>query len=318
MTQPTFSVIIPTRDRPRSLATLLESLSDLDYPRDRFEVIVVDDASEKSPSDVVRSFADRLDVTLLTQVHGGPAVARNTGAARARHEFLAFTDDDCTAAPDWLQTLATRFAKAKDIAVGGRTINALPDDPYATASQLIVDIVYAYYNADPDHARFVASNNLAVAKDLYRTIGGFDSSFPLASEDRDFCDRWVYHGHRLVYAPEVVVHHSRPMSFASYCRQHFNYGRGAFRFERARSRRGSGGVVKELGFYRKLPTLISQSFAQVRGRKPVLPGALLAVWQVANAAGFFWEWASQKESRFAARSAARPKIMNAPVETDRA
>lgn len=316
MTQPTFSVIIPTRARPTSLAACLESLSDLDYPRTHFEVIVVDDGGEKPPYEVVRSFTDRLDVVLLTQAHSGPAAARNTGAARAKGLFLAFTDDDCTPAADWLRALAARFAQAKDVAIGGRTINALPDDPYATASQLIVDIVYAYYNADPQRARFVASNNLAVAKDLYQTVRGFDSSFPLASEDRDFCDRWLYHGHRLTYAPEVVVHHSRPMSLASFCRQHFNYGRGAFRFERARSQRGSGGLVKELGFYRKLPGLISRSFAQLRGRKAVLPGALLAVWQVANAVGFFWEWGSQTEKRFVTRSQPRAKIMNAPVETD--
>ena len=319
MTQPTFSVIIPTRARPESLAACLESLSNLDYPRTHFEVIVVDDGSEIPPNDVVGSFTDRLDVVLLMQPHAGPAAARNTGAARAKGDFLAFTDDDCTPASDWLRALAARFAQAKDVAVGGRTINALPDDPYATASQLIVDIVYAYYNADPDRARFVASNNLAVAKDLYQTVGGFDSSFPLASgEDRDLCDRWLHHGYRLTYAPEVVVRHSRPMTLVAFCRQHFNYGRGAFRFQRARSRRGSGGVVKELGFYRKLPSLVSRSFSRVRGRKAVLPGALLVVWQVANAAGFFWEWATQPERKSVTQSQPKAKIMNAPVKTDRA
>ena len=318
MTQLSFSVIIPTRARPTSLAACLEALSNLDYPRDRFEVIVVDDGSEKPPYDVVRSFTDRLDVVLLTQPHAGPAAARNTGAARAKGDFLAFTDDDCTPASDWLRALAARFAQAKDVAVGGRIINALPDNPYATASQLIVDIVYAYYNADPDRARFVASNNLAIAKDLYQTVGGFDSSFPFASEDRDLCDRWLQNGYRLTYAPEVVVRHSRPMTLAAFCRQHFNYGRGAFRFERARSRRGSGGVVKELGFYRKLPKLVAGSFSHVRGRKAVLPGALLVVWQVANAAGFFWEWATQPERKSVTQSQPKAKIVNAPVKTDRA
>jgi len=318
MTQLSFSVIIPTRGRPKSLAACLESLSDLDYPRDQFEVIVVDDGSEMPPREVVESFADRLDVVLLTQPHGGPASARNTGAARAKGEFLAFTDDDCTVAKDWLQALASRFAETNDVAIGGRTINALPGDPYATASQLIVDVVYAFYNADPDRARFVASNNLAVAKDHFIAVAGFDSSFSLASEDRDLCDRWLSQGYRITYAPEVVVHHSRPMSFAAFCRQHFSYGRGAFRFERARARRGSGGLIKELGFYRQLPRLVSRAFAEVHGRRAVLPGALLAVWQGANTAGFFWEWASQTRARLVSQSRSEPKIMNAPVETDQA
>jgi len=101
------------------------------------------------------------------------------------------------------------------------------------------------------------------------------------------------------------------MSFAAFCRQHFNYGRGAFRFERARARRGSGGLVKELGFYRQLPGLVLRSFSHVRARRAVLPGALLVVWQVANAAGFFWEWASTPSNPEA-------KIISAHVETDRA
>jgi GT2 family glycosyltransferase len=318
MTQLSFSVIIPTRGRPKSLGACLEALSNLDYPRDDFEVIVVDDGSEIPPHDVVASFTDRLDVVLLTQPQAGPAAARNTGVARTKGDFLAFTDDDCAPASDWLRALAARFAEAKDVAVGGRTINALPDDPYATASQLIVDIVYAYYNTDPNRARFVASNNLAVAKDHFHAVGGFDSSFPLASEDRELCDRWLHHGYRITYAPEVVVQHSRPMTLGAYCRQHFNYGRGAYRFERARARRGSGGLVKELGFYRQLPGLVLRSFSQVRGRRAVVPGALLVVWQVANAAGFFWEWASQTERRFVSQPHPKAKIMNAPVKTDQA
>jgi hypothetical protein len=67
---------------------------------------------------------------------------------RAKGQFLAFTDDDCRPAADWLQALAQRFATAPDHAVGGRTVNALTNNPYTTASQLIVDFVYAYYNAD--------------------------------------------------------------------------------------------------------------------------------------------------------------------------
>jgi len=97
-------------------------------------VIVVDDGGETSLEALVARFRDQLGVTLLRQSHAGPAAARNTGAARAAGEFLAFTDDDCPPATDWLKTLAGRFAKDSDCVVGGRTINALPDNPYSKAS----------------------------------------------------------------------------------------------------------------------------------------------------------------------------------------
>ena len=74
----------------------------LGYPQDRFEVIVVDDGSEPPMDSVVSFFRDRLELVLLSQANSGPAAARNTGAAQAKGKFLAFTDDDCTPAPDWL------------------------------------------------------------------------------------------------------------------------------------------------------------------------------------------------------------------------
>ena len=110
---------------------------------DSFEVIVVDDGSPSPPDAVVQRFRDRLDISLLTAVHGGPAAARNHGAQRAAGEFLAFTDDDCRPAPDWLQALVARCAAAPDHIIGGRTVNALTANPYAVTSQLILDVVYA-------------------------------------------------------------------------------------------------------------------------------------------------------------------------------
>jgi GT2 family glycosyltransferase len=292
--QPYFSIIIPTYARPRQLATCLRSLARLDYPRNRFEVIVVDDGNETPPEAVVASFCGHLDVRLLTQAHAGPAAARNTGAARAKGKFLAFTDDDCAPAPDWLQSLAARFARAPDCAIGGRTLNALPDNPYSTASQLIVDVVYAHYNANPDQASFLATNNLAVPADRFQAIGGFDAAFfPFASEDRDFCNRWLHHGYRMIYAPEVLVYHAHALTFRTFLRQHFSYGCGAFRYHKARARRGSGRFIVEVEFYLDLLKLLSDSGSQIRSWRALLLATLLVMWQGANAAGFLWEWANR-------------------------
>jgi GT2 family glycosyltransferase len=292
--QPHFSIIVPTHARPRQLATCLRSLARLDYPRNSFEVIVVDDGTETPPEAVVASFCDQLDVTLLRQAHAGPAAARNTGAEHARGRFLAFTDDDCTPALDWLQRLATRFARAPDRAIGGRTLNALPDNLYSTASQLIVDVVYAHYNAHPDQASFFATNNLAIPADRFQAIGGFDADFfPFASEDRDFCNRWLYHGSRMIFAPEALVYHAHTLTLRTFLRQHFGYGRGAFRYHKARARCGSGRFTVEVKFYRNLLSLLRDTLSQVSGQRALSLATLLLLWQAANAAGFLWEGASQ-------------------------
>jgi glycosyltransferase involved in cell wall biosynthesis len=294
MNQPIFSVIVPTYGRPRQLTTCLQALAHLHYPREQFEVIVVDDGSAMPLEAVVAAFRDQLDVTLLRQFHAGPAAARNTGAARAKGQFFAFTDDDCVPARDWLQTLQLRFATAPDQIVGGRTCNALPANPYSTASQIIIDMVYAYYNADPGRARFFASNNLALPASHFHAIGGFDATFT-TSEDRELCDRWLHHGYGMTYAPEVIVYHAHALTLRTFWWQHFNYGRGAFRFHRLRARRGSGRFRQELKFYTRMPSLLGYSLSQERGRRILVLSALLLIWQGANTVGFLWEKLNQAQ-----------------------
>ena len=286
--QPFFSIIVPTYNRPDQLAACLQALARLEYPRHRFEVIVADDESDTSPEMVVAAFREQFNVTLVSQSHAGPAAARNTGVARARGDFLAFTDDDCAPSPDWLKALAARLATTPDYIIGGRTVNALRDNPYSTTSQVIIDMVYEYYNADPDRARFFASNNLTVPTHRFRALGGFDATFT-ASEDRELCDRWLHEGYQMTYAPEAVVYHAHALTLRCFLRQHFGYGRGAFRFHQIRARRASGRFRQDLKFYRHLPGILRHVFSQARGGRALFVVALLGGWQVANAAGFVYE-----------------------------
>ncbi len=283
-----FSVVIPTYNRPERLAICLQSLAALDYPRDRFEVIVVDDGSEMPLESVVEPFQKQIDLTLLKQPNGGPAKARNTGAFQAKGRFLAFTDDDCTPAPDWLTSLAARFAQSADCMIGGLTVNSLSKNLYSTASQVLIDYLYAYYNAKSDRARFFASNNLAVSTDRFLAIGGFDTSYPLAAaEDRELCDRWLYKGYQMIYAPEVLVYHAHHLALHTFWRQHFNYGRGAFCFHKVRARQNRTPIkVEPLSFYLNL---LTYPFSHPSQQPSSLLTALLFLSQVANVAGFFWE-----------------------------
>jgi len=264
------------------------SLVSLDYPRDRMEVVVVDDGDDPSVSAVLDPFRGALEITLIRQRNAGPASARNTGATHAKGDFLAFTDDDCAPAPDWLRTLANGFEKYPNAMLGGRTINALPDNQFSSASQLLIDFLYDHYNAEADRARFLASNNLAVAASQFRAINGFDTGFALAAgEDREFCDRWVSLGYRLVYAPEAVVYHSHALTPFRFVRQHFGYGRGAYAYHRIRGGRSGGGVrVEPWSFYGEL--LRYPSSKAPDGKAPLLTG-LFAIMQAASVSGFFWE-----------------------------
>lgn len=289
---PFLSVIIPTFERPAPLAHCLRALSLLDYPRERFEVIVVDDESATLPVEVVEKFCGQLDVKLLTQPHTGPSAARNLGATHARGEFLAFTDDDCAPEPRWLRALALRLAATPDRLVGGRTLNALDANPYSEMSQLIIDVVYQHFNPVHDDARFFASNNFALAAQHFHSMGGFNVEFT-TSEDREFCDRWLASERRMTFVSEAVLYHSHPLTLRTLWRQHFAYGRGALRFHRQREARGAQPFKPDTGFYLKL---LRASLPRAPKPPALLTPALMLWVQMANAAGFFYERSRSKNS----------------------
>jgi GT2 family glycosyltransferase len=225
--------------------------------------------------------------------NSGPAAARNLGARRARGEFLAFTDDDCEPARDWLRAFASRFAEEPARVVGGRTTNALADNPYSETSQLIVEVVYEHFNRDARDAHFFASNNFAVHAESFRALGGFDKTFR-TSEDREFCARWRSKGFGMTYEPRAVVHHSHRLSPVSLWRQHFGYGRGALRFHREREARGDRPFKPDTDFYSKL---LRAALALTPKTKAARMAALLLWSQAANAAGFFYERLRRKPDR---------------------
>jgi len=282
-----FSITVPTYNRPQRLTALLEQLARSDYPRERFEVIVVDDGSVPPLQPVVERFRDVLNVVYLRQNHGGVAKGRQAGAEAGHGRFLAFTDDDCLPAPDWLPRMEATLKSLPNCACGGRTLNALPQNHYSSASQALTRYIYERMNAMPGGKRFFANNNFALPRELYLKIGGLDTTWPMCGEDRDLCARWLDHGYPLLYAPEAIVYHAHELSFARFWRQHFNYGRGAYRFHKTYAARHNTGVrLEPISFYLRLPLA---AFAETGGVRGLWIATLLMVSQVANAAGFVAE-----------------------------
>ena len=288
-----FSIVIPTYNRPGPLAACLTRIAALETPADRFEVVVVDDGGSAPMGEVVAPFHGLMDLTLLRQRNGGPASARNTGAAHARGRFLAFLDDDCRPAPDWLEKLHACLAAAPDQLVGGRIVNPLASNPYSAASMALISYLYEYYEAagrdeaGDERWGFCASGNMAVSAERFRWLGGFDESYRIASEDRDFCDRWLAAKLPVAYARDAVVYHHWPVGFASFCRRHFTYGRGAAHFHRVRASHGRRAIrVEPPRFY---IDLLRCPWRRSEMRSPLAVASLLTISQVATAAGFFYQ-----------------------------
>jgi len=290
-----FSVIIPTFNRPQDLARCLAAIARLNYPRDEFEVLVVDDGGSVDLETLVDAHRPSIQLKMLRQPNSGPGIARNKGAAHAAGEFLAFIDDDCAPQEGWLRALDAALTRKPDALVGGSVLNGLPDNVNAVASQHIHEFFRDHFNRDPDNCRFFPSNNIALAAALYRQIGGFDSEFRRnAAEDRDFCDRWLRSGSRLVLARDAFVVHYHEMSFLGFWTQHYRYGRGAFTYATARRRR-NGGPVPFQGWS------VHANLIVFPVRKSFRPGSfyvsfLVFVSQFANLIGYLTEaWAFKQQ-----------------------
>lgn len=283
------SVIVPTHGRPDQLRTCLESICRSDYDRSGLEVVVVNDGGLEhgAVEASVRSVEDGVPISLLRTEGLGPAGARNAGARHATGMLLAFTDDDCTVQPNWLALLADAVGRSDGGAAGGRTLNGLPNDRWATTSQRIVDLVYAHYNDGTGDAGFLATNNLAVPAAAFRELGGFDERYVLpGGEDRAFCLRWRASGRALVYEPRARVEHAHALTPTGFLRQHFAYGRGAYRFHRDSSQLG-----ESLAFHAAVPRLLASAIPAGPGRVRELAATSggLVLWELANAGGMACE-----------------------------
>lgn len=286
---PAICVVIATYRRPQALAVCLDALTRQSYPARDFEVIVVDDGSEEPPHEVVERFASRIAVTLLTRENGGPGAARNTGVAAARTAWVAFTDDDCIPEPDWLAELL-RVATLHDHAlVGGRVINAITQNPFAEASQLLTSWLVQWHSPPERRGRLTfTTNNMLFAREPFERLGGFDTTaLADTAEDRDLCDRWRAEGWPLVHAPAAVVGHAHAMSLTGFMAQHLNYGRGAVYFHKAAGRAPSEARKPEsVRFY---IGMLAYPFAQHGLLRGLGYAMLLLLAQVVYIGGYFSE-----------------------------
>jgi GT2 family glycosyltransferase len=280
-TAPAVSVVVPTRDRPQQLRACVAALARLRIADGGLELIVANDGGELDPT--LLQSGKTIDLRVIECGGRGPAAARNAGAADARGTLVAFTDDDCAPEPAWAEALLRRHRAQANALIGGPTINALRDNPYSRAAQAIGDAALAHHNTDPERPQLLPSSNVAAPAQLFREIGGFDERVAKAGgEDFELCSRWAERGWPLAWEPEAAVLHSHPLSLARFWRQQSAYGAGAFFRRRARAARGGEFELQPSATSGILSLTLRRALAE---RDPARV-ALIAVWQIANLAGF--------------------------------
>ena len=209
MSDPQVSVVIPTRDRAEPLKTALAGLRAQTLPRERFEVIVVDDGSTDATPAVLddERAAGDLDLRVLRRdAAGGPGAARNTGWREARGELIAFVDDDCRPTPEWLE----RGVEAHEANPGSFIQGRVLKDP--EQMDRLSPFAHFFEVYGPDQG--FATANIFYPRELLERLDGFDEEeFPRTGEDTDLGWRAIEAGAQPVFAGDALVYHGIfPMS----------------------------------------------------------------------------------------------------------
>lgn len=196
------SVIVPVYEHWQLVPALLDCLQAQTLPRKAFEVLLVDNGSTH--------FAPPERLPPNVQVHvcntPGSYAARNEGIARARGEWLVFTDADCLPQPDWLENLIMHVgASGQPPALIAGAISMVGHHPKPNAYAMY-DLVKGIPQALYVSRGYAATANLAMSAAVVRSLNGFDAT-RFAGSDADLCRRAVAAGHRLVYVPGAIVEH---------------------------------------------------------------------------------------------------------------
>lgn len=215
---PPVSVIVCSYNGGKTLAACLDSLGKLNYPD--YEVILVDDGSTDDTAYIAAQFPN---VRYIHQGNQGLSHARNTGAAAAHGQVLAYTDSDCMPDADWLYYLIGTLTSSDYAGVGGPNITPPAENwvqacvaaaPGGPSHVLLTDTV----------AEHIPGCNMAFYKWAFETIGGFDPEYRKAGDDVDFCWRLQQAGCVIAFSPTAMVWHHRRFTLAAFFRQQDGYG----------------------------------------------------------------------------------------------
>lgn len=195
-----WSVIIPTRNEEHNIARCLDSLRQLEYPKDRFEVIVVDNGSSDQTFQVAHSYVSTLNLEVISFPKGRVGAVRNAGAWVASGSCLAFLDADCTVGPQWL-THADEALRVHPTDVVGAHYAVPP------GASWIARIWHArFHDSDTGDISYLPGGSILMAARTFLLVGGFNPILR-SNEDSQFCARARALGIRVLAFPQLAAAH---------------------------------------------------------------------------------------------------------------
>jgi len=245
---PRVSVAIVTRGRPDRVLRTVRSIAACEYPRERFEIVVVDTPEPGAAPLAFPSGALDEDLAVRVAIEPEPGIsrARNAGLREASGELVVFADDDVDVGRDWLATLIAAFGLGERVeAVSGPTLPDAIETPterwFEGFGGLVRGFdarVYSLDDPPPDQPLFPflpgalgSGRVMAFRRDRLRELGGFDPALgpptpTRAGEDIEALLRVLLAGGQVVHEPAALVRHAHPREYAMLRRRMWGYGLG--------------------------------------------------------------------------------------------
>lgn len=218
------SVIVCTHNRPEQLRRCLVALRA--SLRDGDELLVVDSASS---TDASAQVAAEAGATVLRCERPGLSRARNAGWRAARHQHIAWTDDDVEVQPGWAGAIAGAFGEGVDFVTGW--IGPLPGQEHLERpTPIMLDEQPMALDGSSTGALGAGANH-AVTRRALEAIGGYREDLGAGTwfgggEDHELFDRLFAAGFRGWYEPTAKVHHDMWRSRREGLRLEWRYGKG--------------------------------------------------------------------------------------------
>ncbi len=224
---PFISVVIPVKNAEAYIRDCVESLKALDYPADRFEVIIADGSS----TDQTREIAASYGVTVLTDEVEMVSHGRHVGFKHSRGDFIAFSDADCIMEPGWLRNALKYFDDPEVGGVTGPTLIPMGETRFGRGAGFVFSLaVVSGASCHADAAsKVVRVRDLPGANCIYRREV-IEQVMPLGTmlitEDVEMNWRIRKHGWKLLRTPDVRLCHNKRPTPRRFSRQIYRYGMG--------------------------------------------------------------------------------------------
>ena len=219
-----YSIIVPVFNRPDEVDELLQSL--VGQTLKDFEVVIVEDGSEKPCKDVCDKYAGKIDLKYFMKKNSGPGQSRNYGAERANGEYLIVLDSDVVLPEGYLKAVDDELNSEPSDAFGG------PDcahDSFTETQKAISYSMTSFFTTGGIRGGkkkldkfYPRSFNMGIRRDVYMRLGGFSKM--RFGEDIDFSIRIFKAGCKCRLFPEAWVWHKRRTDMRKFFRQVYNSG----------------------------------------------------------------------------------------------